>query len=58
MRESGRLESDGRAVIVQLTPRGRRAARTLLPVFKAHQESLLDALELMIGDPRLAGVAR
>jgi DNA-binding MarR family transcriptional regulator len=56
VRESGRLESDRRAVVVRLTPKGRRVARTLLRVFEAHQDALLDALEPAISNPRSLGV--
>ena len=44
-RESGGLDADRRAVVVHLTPRGRRVARSVLEVFRVHQESILDALE-------------
>ena len=38
-----------RAVLVHLTPRGRRAARAVLDTFAAHQDALLDALEPTLG---------
>ena len=64
-RESGTLYTDRRAVVVHLTPRGRRAARTLLDTFRAHQEQMLDAIAPTIGfahpadaePPHAAGVA-
>ena len=49
VRESGVLDTDRRAVVVHLTPRGRRAARTLLDTFRAHQEQMLDAVAPTIG---------
>ncbi len=48
-RENGVLDSDRRAVVVHLTPKGRRAARVLLDTFRAHQEMVLDAIALTIG---------
>jgi DNA-binding MarR family transcriptional regulator len=45
VREPGALETDRRAVVVHLTPRGRRAARVLLEVFRKYQDALLDGLE-------------
>lgn len=44
VREAGALDSDRRAVLVHLTPRGRRAARTLLGTFQEHQDALVEAL--------------
>ena len=49
LRESRVLDSDRRAVLVRLTPRGRRAARTVLERFRVHQDALLDALEPTLG---------
>lgn len=49
LRESRVLDSDRRAVLVRLTPRGRRAARTVLETFRVHQDALLDALEPTLG---------
>lgn len=49
VREAGGLDSDRRAVVVHLTSRGRRAARTLLTVFMAHQDDLARALAPTIG---------
>ena len=49
VREAGVLDSDRRAVIVHLTPKGRRVARAQLDVFRRHQQSLLDALEPTLG---------
>lgn len=49
VRESGGLGSDRRAVVVHLTPRGRRAARTLLAVFRKHQGSFAEALAPTLG---------
>ena len=49
VRESGVLDSDLRAVLVELTPRGRRAARAVLGTFSAHQGAVLDALEPTLG---------
>lgn len=48
VREPGALDSDRRAVLVHLTPRGRRAARTLLGTFQQHQDSLVDLLRLTL----------
>lgn len=45
VRRSGELASDRRAVLVRLTPRGRRAVDRVLDVFVQHQARLLDALE-------------
>lgn len=57
VREAGVLHGDRRAVVVHLTPRGRRAARVVLSVFAAHREALLDALEPTLGfGGRLAAV--
>ena len=44
VREAGGLDTDRRAVVVHLTPRGRRAARFLLGVFRTHGDALVDAL--------------
>ena len=44
VRESGVLDTDRRAVVVHLTPKGRRAARVLLDTFRAHREQMLDAI--------------
>jgi DNA-binding MarR family transcriptional regulator len=44
VRESGGLDSDRRAVVVHLTPRGRRAARMLLGVFRTHADAMVGAL--------------
>jgi DNA-binding MarR family transcriptional regulator len=44
VREAGGLDSDRRAVVVHLTPRGRRAARLLLGVFRTHGDAMVDAL--------------
>ena len=49
VRESGRLDTDRRAVVVHLTPKGRRAARILLETFRAHREQVLDAIAPTIG---------
>ena len=49
VRESGALDTDRRAVVVHLTPKGRRAARLQLDTFKAHQEQVLDAIAPTIG---------
>ena len=49
VRESGALDTDRRAVVVRLTPRGRRAARTMLDTFRAHHEQMLDAIAPTIG---------
>ena len=43
------LDTDRRAVVVHLTPKGRRAARILLDTFRAHREQMLDAIEPTIG---------
>ena len=48
-RENGVLDTDRRAVVVHLTPKGRRAARIQLETFQAHQEQVLDALAPTIG---------
>jgi DNA-binding MarR family transcriptional regulator len=64
VRESGVLDTDRRAVLVHLTPKGRRAARIQLDTFKAHQEQVLDAIASTIGfaahseDAWAAGAAR
>lgn len=39
------IASDGRAVLVRLTPRGRRAVRAYISTFRHHQANLLDAIE-------------
>ncbi len=44
VREAGALDSDKRAVLVRLTPRGRRAVRTLLGAFQRHQDALVEVL--------------
>lgn len=44
-RRSGELASDRRAVLVRLTPRGRRTADLVLETFARHEGSLLDVLE-------------
>ncbi len=49
VRENGVLDTDRRAVVVHLTPKGRRAARIQLETFQAHQEQVLDALAPTIG---------
>ena len=49
VRESGALDSDRRAVVVHLTPRGRRAARVLLGVFRTHADALVEALRPTVG---------
>jgi DNA-binding MarR family transcriptional regulator len=49
VRESGGVENDLRAVLVYLTPRGRRAARVVLETFGEHQGALLDSLEPTLG---------
>ena len=49
VRESGVLDTDRRAVVVHLTPKGRRAARVLLDTFRAHREQMLDAIAPTIG---------
>ena len=49
MRENGVLDTDRRAVVVDLTPRGRAAARILLDVFRAHQEQVLDVIAPTVG---------
>ncbi len=48
-REAGALDTDRRAVIVHLTPKGRRTARAQLEVFRRHQDALLDALAPTMG---------
>ena len=50
VRESGALDSDRRAVLVHLTPRGRRAARTLLGTFQEHQEALVEAFQQTLAE--------
>jgi DNA-binding MarR family transcriptional regulator len=49
VRESGALDSDRRAVVAHLTPRGRRAARALLAVFRSHADELVEALRPTLG---------
>ncbi len=49
VRESGVLDTDRRAVVVHLTPRGRRAARVLLDTFRVHQDMVLDAIAPTVG---------
>ena len=44
-RRSGVLASDRRAVLVRLTPRGRRAANDLVAVLRPHQDRLVEAFE-------------
>jgi DNA-binding MarR family transcriptional regulator len=44
VREPGGLAGDRRAVLVHLTPRGRREARTMLTTFQQHAEALLPVL--------------
>ena len=55
VRENGMLDTDRRAVVVHLTPKGRRAARIVLAAFMAHQEQVLDAIEPTIGFAHPAG---
>lgn len=43
-RRTGAWPADRRAVLVRLTPAGRRAADDLLAVFRRHQDQFLDAL--------------
>ena len=43
-RRTGAWPEDRRAVLVRLTPRGRRAAQAVLAVSRQHQEPLLDIL--------------
>lgn len=49
VRESGVLDTDRRAVVVHLTPKGRRAARVQLDTLRTHQEQVLDAIAPTIG---------
>jgi DNA-binding MarR family transcriptional regulator len=63
VRESGMIGTDRRAVVVHLTPRGRRAARVVLDTFSAHQEMVLDAIAPTVGfahagDAELADAGR
>lgn len=44
VREPGGLDSDRRAVVVHLTPRGRQAARVLLGVFRSHADAVVEAM--------------